>query len=567
MSGISHRLAMAVAMAALAGCAPKPMFDVVVRGGTIYDGGGGSPYVGDVAIVGDRIAYVGPRAPGRGKREIGAAGKAVAPGFINVLSQSAFTLVDQPLAESDLRQGVTLEIVSEGESPGPLTPAMRRALPEPRPPFAWTTLGDYMTALERRGIAVNVASYVGAATVRMHVLGNGDVQPSPRQLDAMRTLVRQAMEEGAVGVSSALIYVPGVHARTDELVALAAEAARCGGVYASHIRSEGDRFLEAVAELIEIARRSGAPAELFHIKVGGRANWPKMAEALAMIEAARADGVRVTADMYPYPASGTGLDAAMPPWVQEGGTASWIARLRRPAIRRRVIAEMQAPPRGWENVLRSAGAGGAIFAGFRNPALRGFTGRTLAEVARERGVSPEEAAVDLVVADGSRIEMIYFTMTEANLRRQIAKPYIGFASDGPALTAAGATLRSSVHPRAYGSFARVFARYVRDDKLLSVAEAVRRVTSLPAATFHLADLGVLRAGAIADVTVFDPAEIQDHATYFRPHAYATGVSDVLVNGRQVLAGGEPTGERPGRFVRGRGARVNGGCRASAAAWD
>lgn len=540
--------------------APNPAqaqaFDVVIRGGTIYDGSGRAPYVGDVAIRGDRIAAVGRRVAGRGQQEVNARGLAVAPGFINMLSWATESLIEDGRGQSDIRQGVTLEVMGEGWSMGPLNDAMRRLSisrqSDIRYPIPWTTLGQYLEHLQQRGISPNVASFVGAATVRIHELGEGDVDPNPEQLARMRGLVRQAMNEGAMGVGSSLIYAPGNFAETDELVALVAEAGRCGGMYISHMRSEGDRILQSVDELIEIARRSGAPAEIYHLKLSGRQNWDRYDEVIRRVEAARRAGLRITTDMYLYPAGATGLTAAMPLWVQAGGQEAWIARLRDPAIRARVIAEMRAPATDWENLMARAGPEGMMFTDFRNPALRRYTGRTLADVARERGTSPEDTAIDLVIEDNSRVGTIYFLMSEDNIRRQIRLPYMSFGSDAGALATEGVFMNDHPHPRAYGNVARLLGRYVRDERIIPLQEAVRRLTSLPAGNLGIRDRGALRAGHYADLAIFDPATIRDHATFERPHQYATGMRHVFVNGTQVLRDGEHTGATPGRVVRGPG---------------
>lgn len=555
-----RRGALLLLLAMVANCgglrAAAPSFDLLIRGGTIHDGTGGAPFVGDVAIRGDRIAYVGPRAPGRARSEIDARGKAVSPGFINMLSWSGETLLIDGRAQSELRQGVTLQVMGEGESMGPLTSAMRARLiaqQEDGMPYAvpWTTLGGYLDHVVARGVAPNIASFVGAATVRQMVLGDAAVDPDPRQMDALRGVVRQAMREGALGVASALIYAPGTYAKTSELIALAGEAGLCGGVYATHIRSEGDRFLEAVDEAIAIGRAAKTPVELYHLKVGGRDNWPKMTAALERIEAARRNGLRVTADVYPYIASGTGLDAAMPPWTREGGTDAWIGRLKDPVLRRRIIAEMQAPG-DWENVLRMAGAHKATVAGVRTAALEPLVGRTLVDIAAERGISPEEAAIDLVIADHGRIDMVYETMSEANLRQVMARPFVSFSSDAAAMSAEGVFLRDRPHPRAYGAFARVLGHYARDEGSMTLAQAVHRMSGLPASVLGLTDRGELRAGHYADVVVFDPATVGDRATFADPHRYSTGISHVFVNGVAALRDGEPTGAASGRVVRGRG---------------
>ena len=535
---------------------PDQLYDVVIRGGTIYDGSGGAPFAGDVAITGDRIAAIAPTISARGHREIDARGLAVAPGFVNMLSWSNESLIQDGRSQSDIRQGVTLEVMGEGWSMGPLNEEMKRLSlsrqEDIRYPITWTTLGEYLEHLQRRGIAPNVASFVGAATVRIHELGEGDVDPNPAQIVRMRALVRQAMNEGAMGVGSALIYAPGNFAETDELVALVTEAGRCGGMYISHMRSEGDRILQSVDELIDIARRAHAPAEIYHLKLAGRDNWSRYDAVIGRIEAARAQGLRITADMYTYVAGATGLDAAMPLWVQAGGQEAWIALLRDPAIRARVAAEMRRPGQGWENLFLGAGPEGMLLAEFRNPALRRYVGRRLSDVARERGTSPEETAMDLVVEDGSRVGTIFFLMSEENVRRELRLPWMSFGSDAGSIASEGPFLNANPHPRTYGNFARLLGRYVRDERLVTLQEAVRRLTSLPASNLGIRERGTLRPGYYADLAIFDPAMIADRATFEAPHAYAVGMRHVFVNGGQVLADGEPTGATPGRFVRGPG---------------
>ena len=555
------------------GAAPPPAYDLVIRGGQILDGSGKAGVIGDLAVKGDRIAYVGPHAPGRGGREVDARGKVVAPGFINILSHSEESLIADGRALSEIRQGVTLDVMGEGDSMGPLNPRMK-ALALKREgdikyPVDWTTLDQYLAGLERRGTSMNVASFVGAATVRTHVLGEGDVDPTPAQLKAMRTLVRQAMEDGAMGVASALIYAPGAYSETDELVALTTEAGRCGGIYISHMRSEGDRLLEAIDELVEISRRSDTPAEIFHLKQSGRDNWGKLDAVIAKVEAARAKGQRITADMYLYPAGSTGFDAAQPTWVQAGGVEKWIERLRDPAIRARVLAEMREDhPKGFENLFRQAGADATLLVGFKNPKLKPLTGKTLAEVAKSRGTSPEDTVLDLVIEDGSRVQVVYFLMSEANVARQTALPWVGYGSDAAGMAPEGIFLQSSTHPRAYGNFVRVLGKYARDEKTLSLPEAVRKLSAFPAHNLGLHERGMLKAGWYADVVVFDPKTVTDHATFEKPQQLATGVSDVLVNGQLVLKDGEPTGAHAGRVVRGRGwtGWKDGGCRKSPRAW-
>ena len=554
-----------------AGCTAAPLHDVVIRNAVVYDGSGAAGFRGEVAIDGERLAFVGPRGAGRGRTEVDAHGKAVAPGFINMLAHPEESLIADGRALSDLRQGVTLELLGE-DSMGPLSDEMRTLIAgrqgDVRYPVDWHTLGEYLAMLEHRGIAPNVASTVGAATVRSDVLGERDVQPDAGQLARMQQLVREAMEEGAMGLSSALIYSPGAYAHTEELARLATVAGACGGLYMSHVRSEGDRLLEGVGELIEIARASGAPAEIYHLKAAGRANWGKLDEVIALVERTRAAGVRITADMYTYTAGATGLDAAMPPWAQDGGLEAWIERLRDPPTRARVIAAMRDPTPDWENLMQRAGADQTLFLAFKNPALKPLTGRTLASVAAERGQSPEDVAIDLVIEDGSRVGVAYFLMSEENVRRELALPWVSFGSDEAAPAPEGVFLAANSHPRAYGNFARLLGRYVRDERALPLAEAIRKLSAQPAATLSIGDRGLLRAGYFADVVIFDPATIADHASYARPHQLATGVSDVIVNGRFALKGGIPTGAATGRVVRGRAwtGRPDGGCRHASSDW-
>jgi len=548
---------------------PEPAVSIAIRGGTIYDGLGGEPFLGDILVANDRIVAVvkgGSRVKSR--MDIDARGLAIAPGFINMLSWANESLLVDGRAMSDIKQGVTLEILGEGESMGPLTPDMKhdmeRSEGDLKYPVTWTTLGEYLEHTANKGIAPNVASFVGAATVRIHELGKDDVDPTPAQLGHMRGLVRQGMREGALGVSSALIYAPGAYAETPELVALAREAALCGGIYISHIRSEGDRLLPAIDELIDISRESGAPAEIYHLKQAGRTNWGKISAALARIEAARAQGLRITADMYSYTAGASGLDAAMPPWVQAGGYDAWVKRLKDPQIRARVVKEMSVPAKDWENLyLAAGGADNVLLIGFKNPDLKKYTGKTLAEVATALGVSPIEAAIDLVIKDGSRVSTAYFMMDEANVRRQVGLPWVAFGSDESAPASKGVFLLSNSHPRAYGNVARLLGHYVREEKATTLQSAIQRLTSFPAKNLGIRDRGSLAAGNYADLVVFDPQTIGDHATYAQPAQYASGVRDVFVNGIPVLRNGQATGRKAGQVVRGPGWQgwANGGeCR-------
>jgi N-acyl-D-amino-acid deacylase len=544
---------------ALAGCStPEPEYDVLIRNGRVFDGSGAPGIAAAVGIRGDRVAAVGPLENAQARLTIDANGLAVAPGFINMLSWADEPLLVDGRSQSDIRQGVTLEVFGEGWSMGPLNAKMKQeqltGQGDLKYPVDWTSLGDYLDGLQRKGISTNVASFVGATTVRIHELGHADREPTPDELARMKDLVRQAMREGALGVGSSLIYAPAFYAKTPELVELTKAAAESGGMYISHLRSEGARLLEAIDELIHIAREARVPAEIYHFKAAGRANWDKTDAAIAKIEAARAEGLRITADIYTYPAGATGLNATMPPWVQEGGYEAWVARLRTPAIRARVKREMTSPTDQWENFFTGAGPDGILLSGFRSDALKPLTGKTLTEIAKMRGASPEDTAIDLVIEDGSRVEAVYFLMSEDNLRKKLRLPWVSFASDSGSLATEGAFLASNPHPRAYGNFARWLARYVRDEKIVPLEEGIRRLTALPAQNLGLKERGRIAPDMFADIVIFDPAKIQDHATFAKPHQYSTGVVHVLVNGTQVLRDGEHTGAKPGRVVRGPGYR-------------
>jgi N-acyl-D-amino-acid deacylase len=551
------------AIAVLAGCAtthtpePAARFDLIVRNGVVYDGSGAEGRRADVGINGDRVAALGDLSGATALREIDARGQAVAPGFINVLSWANESLLVDGRGLSDLKQGVTLEIFGEGESGGPLTEAMKQEIRKQQRDYRydidWTTFGEYLESLVRRGVSPNVASFVGATTVRVHVLGEDDRDPTPAELARMQELVRQAMGEGALGVGSSLIYAPAFFAETPELIALAQAAAESGGGYISHVRNESHRLEEAIGELIEITRAAGGHGEAYHLKAAGEANWGRMAGAIAMIEQARAAGLPVTADMYTYTAGATGLDAAMPLWVQAGGLDAWVARLRDPALRARVIADMKNPPPGEENFYRTAGSPERVkFIGFKNERLKPLTGKTLAEVMALRGTDAENTMVDLVIEDHSRVNTVYFLMSEDNVRLGIAQPWVSFGSDAAALAPEGVFLKASTHPRAYGNFARLLGKYVREEQVLTLGEAIRRLTQLPAENWKLEGRGCIDPGCFADVVVFDPATIADRATFDDPQQYAVGVWHVLVNGVPAISDGEHTGAKPGRVVRGPG---------------
>jgi N-acyl-D-amino-acid deacylase len=553
----------AIGLACASGRTAAPRYDVVIRNGVIYDGSGAPPTRGDIAIRGDVIAEVaaaGAIAHGAAPVEIDAGGKAVAPGFINMLSWATESLIADGRSQSDIRQGVTLEVFGEGWSMGPLNPAMKKEAVERQDDIKydieWTTLGEYLDYLVRRGISPNVASFIGATTVRIHEVGYENRPPDAAELGRMKDLVRAAMREGALGVGSSLIYAPSFYAKTDELVELCKAAGESGGMYISHMRSEANSLLEAVEELITIARDAGVPAEIYHLKAAGEPNWPKMDAVLARVNAARAAGLVITADLYTYPAGATGLDAMMPPWVQEGGFEEWKKRIQDPAIRERVATEMRTPTDEWENLGMLVGSPERILlVAFKNEALKPLTGRSLAAVAKERGKSPEETAMDLVIEDGSRVGAVYFLMSEENIRKQIREPWVSLGSDAESSAPEGVFLKSSTHPRAYGNFARLLGKYVREERVIPLEEAVRRLTSLPATNLKIQRRGLLRAGYFADVVIFDPATVADHATFDKPQQFATGVTDVFVNGAQVLRDGEHTGATPGRVVRGPGYRA------------
>ncbi len=540
-------------------CAPQPQgdYDLVIRNAKIYDGSGNPPYDGSVAINGDTIAALGNIGDKKGKKEIDAKGLAVSPGFINMLSWATESLLADGRAMSDLKQGVTLEVMGEGWSMGPLNDAMktdmRKAQGDIKFDIEWTTFGEYMEHLERKGISPNVASFVGATTVRAHVLGYEDRQPTPEELARMQELVRQAMREGAMGVGSSLIYAPAFYAGTDELIALCQAAKEYDGMYITHMRSEGNRLLESIDEVIKISLAARIPAEIYHLKAAGAKNWDKMREAAVKLLDARERGIPISANMYTYTAGATGLDAAMPPWVQEGGYDKWSARLKDPATRARVKQEMMTDANDWENLYAAAGsADKLLLVEFVNDTLKKYTGKTLAEVAKLRNTSPEDTAMDLVIQDGSRVGVVYFLMSENNVRSQIALPFMSFGSDAGAPAAEGVFLKSSTHPRAYGNFARLLGTYVRDEQIIKLEEAIRKLTALPAFNLKLKKRGYLYPGYYADIVVFNPATIADKATYENPHQYAVGVEHVFVNGVQVLRNGAHTGAKPGRFVRGPG---------------
>lgn len=533
---------------------PPRHFDTLIVGGTIYDGSGGPSYRADLGIVGDRIEALGELNNATADSTIDATGKAVSPGFINMIAWGVTSLIEDGRGLSDVTQGITLEVFGEGNSMGPLSPTMKEEFPkywsavEP----GWTTLGEYLEFLEARGVSPNVASFIGATTPRIHVLGRDDVDPTPEQLAAMQELVREAMREGAVGVASSLIYTPASFAETDELIALASAASEYGGIYASHLRNEGKQIFEALEELLTIAREASIPAEIYHIKIAHPPSWHRFDEVLQRIESARDEGLKITADMYPYPAGSTGLDAIMPAWVKAGGIDRWIERMKDPTTRQQLAREMREDSNEWDNRLASGGADTVLLVEFRNPELKPLAGKTLAEVASERGLSPEETAMDLVIEDGTRVGAMYFNQSEAVVRKAVQQPWVSFCTDAVAIAAENQQLLNHRHPRTYGTFPRILGHYVRELGLLTLEQAVHRASGLPATNLSLRERGFLREGHFADVLVFDPDTIIDRATFKEPHQYSKGMEHVLINGTAVIRDGQHTNATPGRVVRGPG---------------
>jgi N-acyl-D-amino-acid deacylase len=544
------------------GAEPSPTvagekFDVVIKGGTVYDGTGEKPKVIDVAIRKDRIVELGNIPPESANSVIDAKGLAVAPGFINMLSWSTDSLIEDGRSQSEIREGVTTQIMGEGFSMGPLNDRIKERMSHDQGDIKyeikWSTLSEYLSFLEQRGVSCNVASFIGATTIREFVIGLEDKQPTPEQLEQMRQLVRQEMEAGALGIGTSLIYPPAFYAKTEELIELCKVAAKYKGKYISHMRSEGNRLLEAIDELLRISKEANIPAEIYHIKAAGQPNWNKADAMLAKIEDARKTGLKITADMYTYTAAGTGLDACLPPWTEDGGYPALFKRLRDPATREKIKAEVQTPSDKWENLYLAAGSPEKILlSGFKSEKLKPLTGKSLAEVARIRGKDPIETAMDLIAEDESRIDTIYFLMTEENVKKEIVKPWVSFGSDEASQAPEGNFMKSNCHPRAYGNFARVLGKYVREEKVLTLEEAIRKLSGLPATNLGLDHRGLLKEGMFADVVVFDPATVGDKATFEKPHQYAVGMKHVFVNGTQVLKDGEHTGAKPGRALWGPG---------------
>lgn len=542
---INKIITIAFLFISLLACQSSPEYDIVIKGGTIYDGSGEEPYVGNVAIKDEKIAALG-EFEGSGKVTIDAIGKAVAPGFINMLSWANVSLLHDGRSQSDIRQGVTLEVMGEGSSMGPLNEEMKQEMAEDQGDIkydvSWTTLGEYLQYLEQKGVSTNVASFVGNGTIRRHVIGYENRKATPKEMNEMKTLVDEAMQQGAVGISSSLLYAPSGYANTEELIALAKVASKYNGMYISHIRNEGNKLISAVEELLQIAREANIAAEIYHLKASGQKNWPKLDTVFGMIEDARDSGLAITTDMYTYPASSTGLHVQLPDWVREGGVDTTIERLSNPDLRQRILEDIE-----FEHTPDKI-----LLVGFENPDLRKHIGKYLSEVSEELDKSPEETMMDLIVEDDSRIQVVYFSMSEENIARKIQQPWMSFCSDAGSYSAEGVFLNQSTHPRAYGSFIRVLGKYSREEGLLTLQEAVRRLAALPAKNLKIKDRGQLKTGYFADVVIFDPETVTDHAIFQKPHQYATGVSDVLVNGTQVLKNGEHTGATPGKFVKGPG---------------
>ena len=557
MKKINIIISFCISLLVFISCSNQKEYDTIIRNGMIYDGNGGDPYKADIGIKNDTLAFIGDLSNASAKNDIDAKGNAVATGFINMLSWATETLIEDGRSQSDIRQGVTLEVMGEGWSMGPLNEKLKKQEQEGQGDIKfnieWNTLGEYLNFLEKKGVSCNVSSFVGATTIRMNVIGEDNRDPTPAEMEAMKLLVKQAMEEGAMGVGTSLIYPPAFFAKTNELVELCKVASQYGGMYISHMRSEGDKIHEAVEELITIAKDANIHAEIYHLKAAGKDNWGKMDSVIRRVERARAEGLNVTADMYAYIAGGTGLTATMPPSLQDGGFGKLRERLQDPAVRKQIKKEMNSKTDQWENFFYAVGNPEKILVvGFKQDSLKKYIGKSLAEVANIRGTSPEETAMDLIVQDSTRVECIYFLMTEENLKKQMVIPWVSFQSDAGSYTNEGVFLKSNPHPRAYGNFARVLGKYVREEKVISLQEAVRKLSNLPARNLKIQKRGELKVGHFADVVIFDPEKIKDNATFEKPHQYAEGMLHVFVNGIQVLKDGEHTGAKPGRFVKGPG---------------
>ena len=547
-----------IIITSLIACSVKK-YDIIIRNGMVYDGNGGKPFKADIGIKNDTIAFIGDLSGESAKSEVDAKGKAVSPGFINMLSWSPVSLIEDGRSQGELREGVTLEVFGEGESMGPLNANMKKEMQQEQPIFKfnvnWNTLGEYMQSMEKRGISCNIASYVGATTIREYVIGEDNRDPTPVQLDSMKLLVKQAMEEGALGVGSSLIYPPAFFAKTNELIEMCKSAAPYGGGYISHMRSEGNHLNEAVEELITIAKEAKVHGEIYHLKAAGIGNWPKMDSVIRRVERARKEGIDIAANMYTYTAGATGMTAAFPPSLQDGGFGKLWKRLQDPAIRADMKKIMKTNPTDWENLYSGAGsADKVLLLGFRRDSLFKYQGKTLGEVARIRNTTPEDAAIDLIIQDSSRVEVAYFLMSEDNVKKQLALPWVSFGSDAASMAPEENFLKQSTHPRAYGNFTRVIGHYSRDEKIIPLEIAIQKLAKVAATSLHISKRGELKPGYYADILVFDPATVKDNATYEKPQQYSTGMIHVWVNGVQVLKNGEHTNAKPGRFVKGPGVK-------------
>lgn len=547
-----------IIITSLIACSVKK-YDIIIRNGMVYDGNGGKPFKADIGIKNDTIAFIGDLSGESAKSEVDAKGKAVSPGFINMLSWSPVSLIEDGRSQGELREGVTLEVFGEGESMGPLNANMKKEMQQEQPIFKfnvnWNTLGEYMQSMEKRWISCNIASYVGATTIREYVIGEDNRDPTPVQLDSMKLLVKQAMEEGALGVGSSLIYPPAFFAKTNELIEMCKSAAPYGGGYISHMRSEGNHLNEAVEELITIAKEAKVHGEIYHLKAAGIGNWPKMDSVIRRVERARKEGIDIASNMYTYTAGATGMTAAFPPSLQDGGFGKLWKRLQDPAIRADMKKIMKTNPTDWENLYSGAGsADKVLLLGFRRDSLFKYQGKTLGEVARIRNTIPEDAAIDLIIQDSSRVEVAYFLMSEDNVKKQLALPWVSFGSDAASMAPEGNFLKQSTHPRAYGNFTRVIGHYSRDEKIIPLEIAIQKLAKVAATSLHISKRGELKPGYYADILVFDPATVKDNATYEKPQQYSTGMIHVWVNGVQVLKNGEHTNAKPGRFVKGPGVK-------------
>lgn len=550
-----HKLICLLLLTALLTACGSKKYDTIIRNGLVYDGNGTAPFKADIGVKNDTIAFIGDLSKESASNEVDARGMAVSPGFINMLSWAPVSLIEDGRSQGDIRQGVTLEVFGEGESMGPLNAKMKADMQKDQSlikyDVAWNTLGEYMQWMEKKGISTNIASFVGATTIRTNVIGEDNRDPTPAEMERMKDLVKQAMEEGALGVGTSLIYPPAFFAKTQELIELCKAAAPYGGGYISHMRSEGNKLAEAVEELITIAKEAGVHGEIYHLKAAGIGNWGKMDSVIRRVERARKEGIDIAANMYTYTAGATGMTAAFPPSLQDGGFGKLWQRLQDPQTREAMKKAMKTNAPDWENLYYGAGsADKVLLLGFRRDSLFKYAGKSLAEVAKHRNTTPEDAAIDLIIQDSSRVEVAYFLMSEENVRKQVALPWVSFGSDAASMATEGKFIKQSSHPRAYGNFARVIGQYVREEKILPLELAIHKLAKVAATNLHIQKRGELKVGNYADILIFDPAKVKDKATYENPHQYAEGMQHVWVNGVQVLKEGEHTGAKPGRFVKG-----------------